>query len=262
MTGTADIAAKYDEAAATYDSRYTRNTDLAEDRVLYGWLRPVVDGRRVLDVGCGTGNLLRHCQPADYVGVDASPKMLERADARARSLGYEYPLSDPRRSVGCVWVAENAKLPISRSADFYDMDARDGMPPGLYDTVVSLWALPHMDPLDKTVELMAAVVKPGGWLIVQGFAERYVKRPNYIFNGDGRKLFQATTIDGLHAAVERAGLLVHRTAGFRYLLDPPLLGHLPVPVLERAFRWSSEHLNPADAATHLIFARKPPDTAA
>ena len=42
----------------------------------------LVVGKSVLDVGCGTGDLFRHLKGVEYLGVDQSPDMLERARAR------------------------------------------------------------------------------------------------------------------------------------------------------------------------------------
>lgn len=48
--------------------------------------KEVVDGRRLLDIGCGTGNLLnelRHLGTgADFTGVDLAPAMIEAARAK------------------------------------------------------------------------------------------------------------------------------------------------------------------------------------
>ena len=42
---------------------------------------------RVLDVGCGTADILNRLPPVDYVGLDANPDYLEVARARYGSLG-------------------------------------------------------------------------------------------------------------------------------------------------------------------------------
>ncbi|MFO3798035.1 MAG: class I SAM-dependent methyltransferase, partial [Anaerolineales bacterium] len=45
--------------------------------------RQLVDaGQRVLEIGCGTGDLLAALQPKHGVGVDFSAEMLQRARAR------------------------------------------------------------------------------------------------------------------------------------------------------------------------------------
>lgn len=80
----AAVARLYDAAAGDYDARYGTPLDRAEDAVLHGELRRlgVGAGRPVLDLGCGTGALLRQlpsiCR-ADYLGVDVSDGMLRRA---------------------------------------------------------------------------------------------------------------------------------------------------------------------------------------
>jgi len=56
-------------------------------------------GEAVLDIGCGTGTLAiaakRHVGPTGTVyGIDASPKMLERAGKKARKAGVEIVLKN------------------------------------------------------------------------------------------------------------------------------------------------------------------------
>lgn len=58
-------------------------------------LLPDVNGRRVLDVGCGAGQLARHlatCGAAEVIGVDVSERMLELARTQ---------WADPRVSSAC-----------------------------------------------------------------------------------------------------------------------------------------------------------------
>ena len=54
------------------------------------------DGHRVLDVGCGTGNLLRttgrRYREVDLVGLDPDPKALARARRKARRAGLDVRL--------------------------------------------------------------------------------------------------------------------------------------------------------------------------
>jgi len=67
----------------TYDDEL--NPLLALEQRFVNSLLPRVDGRNVLDVGCGTGRWLRALsggKPAALVGVDNSPAMLSRAEMK------------------------------------------------------------------------------------------------------------------------------------------------------------------------------------
>lgn len=44
--------------------------------------------RRVLELGCGTGDLLAACQPEEGVGIDLSPRMIEKARERHPMLTF------------------------------------------------------------------------------------------------------------------------------------------------------------------------------
>lgn len=72
-----DDLTPYDVLAIDYDARYETPECLAEDDALFAMLRPHMTGT-VLDVGCGTGLLLRHIpvSPRSYLGIDVSRGML------------------------------------------------------------------------------------------------------------------------------------------------------------------------------------------
>ncbi len=53
---------------------------------LYSWI--ITPGARVLEIGCGEGDLLAAVKPADGVGVDFSPAMIARARARHPHLRF------------------------------------------------------------------------------------------------------------------------------------------------------------------------------
>jgi SAM-dependent methyltransferase len=61
----------------------------------------VPPGRRVLEVGCGLGDLLAALEPSVGVGVDFSPEMIARATSRHRALrfiradAHDLPLDEP-----------------------------------------------------------------------------------------------------------------------------------------------------------------------
>ena len=104
-------------------------------------------GRRVLDLGCGTGTLailVKRTQPyADVAGLDADPEMLERASSKAAEAGVEIEFDE----------GYSTALP-------YDDES--------VDLVLSTLFFHHLDPEPKrqTVEEIARVLRPGGRLHV------------------------------------------------------------------------------------------------
>lgn len=88
--------AAYDDVASVYDGLFRDPQSIRENEFVTGLfsVRPPL-----LDIGCGTGLLLdyKHLDPAEYVGVDPSAKMLDRLKARhPRFAGsvHNLPLED------------------------------------------------------------------------------------------------------------------------------------------------------------------------
>lgn len=138
------IRAEYDRAAADYDRRWARY-----NRASLALLRPWIAGRdlgRVVDVGCGTGNLLPFLAGPgigmqEYVGVDLSAEMLGIARTKP---------GPPR--VPTRWVTADAgRLPL-----------RDGS----FDTVVSASALHYWEDVDAALAEIRRVLRPGGHLLL------------------------------------------------------------------------------------------------
>ncbi len=106
-----------------------------------------LDGRRVLDVGCGTGNLLRTIggeQPrAELAGLDPDPRALARAGRKARRAGL-----DVRLDRGFA-----QELPY---------------PDGSLDRVFSSLMLHHLDSASKDALLteVRRVLRPDGLLVL------------------------------------------------------------------------------------------------
>jgi ubiquinone/menaquinone biosynthesis C-methylase UbiE len=136
----------FDEQAAPYDRWYAtplgQMVDRVEKETLLALL-PEVQGQRVLEVGCGTGNIsltLAH-RGAAVVGLDRSGPMLARAQGKARGEG-----------LAITWVKGLAsRLPF---AD------------GSFDGVMCVLALDFMADREGALREMVRVLRPGGFLSV------------------------------------------------------------------------------------------------
>jgi ubiquinone/menaquinone biosynthesis C-methylase UbiE len=134
--------AYYDEFSERYEDRRDGNDaggyhDLVDDlevELVERWGR----GRDVLEVGCGTGLLLRRIAgfARSARGVDLSPGMLERA--RARGLD--------------VLEASATALPF---------------PDASFDVACSFKVLAHVREIERALAEMTRVVRPGGHVIAE-----------------------------------------------------------------------------------------------
>lgn len=135
----------FDERAASYESgRHGQLHKEISDRVVELALRQVPAPRRVLDVGCGTGYVLRQLasrlpRATDFLGVDAAPKMIEVARSAA---------SDDRLTF-VIGTAE--RLPADESA---------------YDLVVSTTSFDHWTDQPAGIRECARALAPGGTLVL------------------------------------------------------------------------------------------------
>ena len=85
---TAEVRAHYDRLAFARDRWYRRNS--AYHAYLERAIQAVVpQARSVLELGCGTGNLLAALRPARGVGIDLSPAMVDLARRKYPSLTFE-----------------------------------------------------------------------------------------------------------------------------------------------------------------------------
>ena len=138
----AQTRAYYDTFASRYeDARGGRDPagyhDLVDDLEV-GFVERFGRGRSVLEVGCGTGLLLRRIAgfAARAHGVDLSPGMLARARARGLS----------------VDVASATDLPF---------------PEASFDVACSFKVLAHVRDVRRALAEMARVVRPGGHVLAE-----------------------------------------------------------------------------------------------
>ena len=106
-------------------------------------------GRRILDVGCGTGAVALACaaRGADVTGIDVNADMLEVA--RSKALPYE--------SAGSV---EWHQLSAAEIEDRFEPESFDG--------VTACLVFSELSPSERAYALAVVLsrLRPGGWLVV------------------------------------------------------------------------------------------------
>jgi ubiquinone/menaquinone biosynthesis C-methylase UbiE len=180
-----DPASGYDLWSSNYD-RDGDNLLLALDEPMFGRLLQRLDlrGKRVIDVGCGTGRHWRSIlarEPAELVGYDVSAGMLAE-------LRRKYP-----RAI--VHQSGADRLTHARDRDC--------------DVVISTLTLCHVPALEDAVEEWARVLRPGGDVLLTDFHPAASATSRCSFR-HGRDVFTVKlhvhSIDSLEAVVARAGL--------------------------------------------------------
>jgi ubiquinone/menaquinone biosynthesis C-methylase UbiE len=139
-----DVAA-FDDRACRYDHGWRgRLHHEISDRTAHLVTASVGSPNRVLDVGCGTGHLLRvlaaHYRDAEELtGVDAAPRMIEVANSLAHDTRLTF-------SVG---AAEELSYPD-----------------GAIDLIVSTTSFDHWSDQQAGLTECARVLRPGGTLVL------------------------------------------------------------------------------------------------
>jgi SAM-dependent methyltransferase len=123
----------------------------ARNRTIHAAVKPVVtslpDGYRVLEVGCGTGFVLKElvqlCQRGEVVGMDLYPEAVEFARARA----------------SCQVLVGDVLKPL-------DLE--------LFDVVCAFDVIEHLDDDVSILQGLRKLLKPGGTLFVTVPAHPYL----------------------------------------------------------------------------------------
>jgi ubiquinone/menaquinone biosynthesis C-methylase UbiE len=135
--GQSEIAAAYNDWAQTYDVVQNLTRDLAGEVLRQVKLN--LAGRRVIEVGCGTGRnteWLAQASPKNIVALDFSEAML----ARARTRVNDHRVRFMQHDVCTPWPIENAAA----------------------DVVIAMLILEHVDNLAPVFAEAARVLASGG----------------------------------------------------------------------------------------------------
>ncbi len=144
----------YDLYAEFYDKKFKFLDSFEKDELM----RMVgdINGKKVLDVGCGTGRLERKLidAGAEIIGIDVSSEMIKAAKKKFPKV--EFVKGD----------IEN--LPFEDEA---------------FDLVVCSFVVVHLKNLDKAFEEIYRVLKPGGTFVLTNINQR--KAPKLDIKGRG-----------------------------------------------------------------------------
>jgi len=144
------------------------------------------DGLRVLDVGCGAGNMIHHlARYGPVVGFDNNPKPL----AVARDRGHVVSLG------------------LGEAMPF---------PDGAFDIVAALDTIEHIEGEDAVLRECARAVKPGGLLVLTGPAFMFLWSQNDEVNRHRRRY----TLGELRRKLAAHGFRVRRAGYNNFFLFP------------------------------------------
>ena len=117
----------YAARAEEYDRVYDKPERQADLRRIEQWLPPLLSGRRVLEVACGTGYWTRSIAPvaASVVAIDSAAETLRIARQRvptgnvAFEIGDAYALAQHRRSFDAAFAGFwFSHVPLERQREF------------------------------------------------------------------------------------------------------------------------------------------------
>jgi ubiquinone/menaquinone biosynthesis C-methylase UbiE len=176
-------------------------------------------GKDVLEVGCGTGLLLRRIArfAASARGIDLSPGML----AQARERGLD------------VLEGSATRLPF---------------PDASFDVACSFKVLAHVQQIDVALAEMARVVRPGGYVLAElynplslrGLAKRLGPAGKISEKNDENAVFTRFDPPWKVAAMAPAGTRLVASRGIRIVT--PAAVAMRVPVLGSALRFAERAL--------------------
>lgn len=205
----------YDDFADWYERERHHGYHAVLDDLQIGIARPLSHGKDVLEVGCGTGMILKDIAPVanTAVGIDISRGMLAKAHERGLN----------------VLEGSGTALPFDAES---------------FDFVYSFKVLAHIEDIRTAMSEVARVLRPGGKAALEFYNTRSLrylikrlKRPHAISEStDDTQVFtRYDSIDDVRSYLP-ADLSVVEQRGVRVFT--PFAQVHKVPGLRTAFRWA------------------------
>src|SRR5580693_9220146 len=151
------VRSAYNGVAAKYDQAHLQRKSIAENYVLR-WLLKGMGGGPVLDLGCGTGELIEimGLDPCHYFGLDLAPGMISRAREKHPRYTFE--------------VGDMEDLRMTR---------------GSWPCITSIFGGFSYTAGDRVADEIARVLEPGGRFLVMAMGHKYATRRSYVLRGQG-----------------------------------------------------------------------------
>jgi len=141
-----DNRSYYDDFAGWYENERHHGYHALLDQMQIEVAGPLCKDREVLEVGCGTGMILKEIDriASKAVGIDISPGMLEQAKARGLN----------------VLEGTATELPFDDET---------------FDTVYSFKVLAHVEQIETAMQEVARVLRPGGRAALEFYNTRSLR---------------------------------------------------------------------------------------
>ncbi|MBN2530521.1 MAG: class I SAM-dependent methyltransferase [Deltaproteobacteria bacterium] len=156
----------YDDFAGWYENNREKGYHALIDQLELDIIRPLAKDGDVLEVGCGTGLIMKEIQQMarSVKGIDISEQMLEKA--RARGLDV------------CQGVAETLPWPDNS-----------------FDLTYSFKVLAHVEHIKEALQEMQRVLRPGGYMVAEFYNTLSIRHLAKVLGGPGNISASRTEAD-------------------------------------------------------------------
>jgi len=211
----------------------TAQADRPWHDLIFRHLRPEdLSGRRVLEIGCGRGELA--CRLAS---MPDGPRQLVAADFAQSAVYLGRKRADVARTSRLSWVVASMQDIAIRGEQF--------------DTIISCETIEHVPDPQRAMNELRRVLRPGGRLLLTtpnymgplGAYRGYMRATGRRYTEGGQPICHLTSLPRTMAWVRRAGMRVAAVDAIGHYLPWPGREPIRMPSLEsiRVLRWFALH---------------------